>query len=198
VLVIGASCQDGPMDQQCGGDQDGQATAVTLVRLAVTEFDARSPREIQSRRRILAELDRLADPFNRDHDPVHVTGSAIVSGPRGTILHRHKRLGIWLQPGGHIEPGEDPCDAALRETHEETGLLASHPPGGPRLLHLDVHPAGEHFHLDLRYLLLSDDLDPRPPPGESQDVSWFNLDDAVALADAALVDGLTRLAALDT
>ena len=111
------------------------------------------------------------------------------------MLHLHKRAGIWLQPGGHVEPGEAPWDAALRETREETGLPVRHPEAGPELIHLDAHPAGQHVHLDLRYLLLSDDVDPAPPPGESQDVRWFSLPDAIDIADEALIDGLVRLAA---
>ena len=163
-------------------------------RRAVADFDAATPRELRSRARFLAELDRLSDPFNRHADPVHVTGSAIVVGPRGTVLHWHKRVGGWLQPGGHVDPGETPWQAALRETHEETGLQVRHPDGGPRLVHLDVHPAGPHVHLDVRYLLVSDDAEPAPPAGESQQVRWFTLGDAIALADAGLVDGLRRIA----
>lgn len=168
--------------------------SLPAVRRAVSGFDAKTPREILSRQTILAELERLVDPYDRATDPVHLTGSAIVSGPRGTVLHRHKRLGIWIQPGGHIDRGETPADAALRETREETGLPVTHPPSGPYLFHLDAHPAGDHFHLDLRYLVLSDDVDPQPPEGESQDVAWFPLTEAIARADAALVDGLLRLA----
>ena len=164
------------------------------LRRAVTDFDAATAREVRSRAQFLAELDRLSDPFDRNADPVHVTGSAIVVGPRGTVLHRHKRIGGWLQPGGHVDPGETPAQAALRETNEETGLRVRHPDGGPRLVHLDVHPAGPHVHLDLRYLLHSEDAEPAPPPGESQQVRWFSLDDAIAIADAALVDGLRRVA----
>jgi 8-oxo-dGTP pyrophosphatase MutT (NUDIX family) len=165
------------------------------LRRAVAGFDAATPREISSRARFLAELGRLADPFDRDADPVHVTASAIVVGPRGTVLHWHKRIGGWMQPGGHVDAGETPWQAALRETHEETGLAARHPDDGPRLLHLDVHQAGPHVHLDLRYLLHGDDAEPSPPPGESQQVRWFSLADAIAVADAALVDGLRRVAA---
>ena len=164
------------------------------LRRAVADFDAATPREVRSRAQFLAELDRLDDPFDRNADPVHVTGSAIVVGPRGTVLHWHKRIGGWLQPGGHVDPGETPSQAALRETHEETGLRVRHPDGGPRLVHLDVHPAGPHVHLDLRYLLVSEDAEPSPPPGESQQVRWFTFDDAIAVADAALVDGLRRVA----
>ena len=165
------------------------------VRRSIERFEAASQREMASRRRFLAELDRLERPFDREADPVHVTGSAIVTGPRGTVVHLHKRLGMWLQPGGHIDAGETPWDAATRETMEETGLLGRHPAGGPVLFHLDAHPAGDHFHLDLRYLLLCEDLDPSPAAGESQQVRWFGLDEALALADEGLVDGLRRLRA---
>ena len=170
-----------------------QVTAV--LRTAVTEFDAATPREFSSRARFLAELDRLPDPFDRASDPVHVTGSAIVVGPRGTVLHWHKRMGGWMQPGGHVDAGESPWQAALREAREETGLPVRHPDDGPRLVHLDVHPAGPHVHLDVRYLLLGSDAEPSPPAGESQQVRWFSFADAIAVADAALVDGLRRVAA---
>lgn len=167
----------------------------TELRRTVATFDAATARELSSRARFLAELDRLTDPFDRHADPVHVTGSAIVVGPRGTVLHWHKRVGGWLQPGGHVDPGEAPWQAALREAQEETGLRVRHPASGRRLVHLDVHPAGPHVHLDARYLLLADDAEPAPAAGESQRVAWFSFADAIALADAALVDGLRRVAA---
>jgi 8-oxo-dGTP pyrophosphatase MutT (NUDIX family) len=37
-------------------------------------------------------------------------------------MHKHKKLGLWLPPGGHIELDEDPNQAAIREAKEETGL----------------------------------------------------------------------------
>ena len=40
-------------------------------------------------------------------------------------------MGIWLQPGGHIETGEAPEHAAVREVREETGLAVAHPPVTP-------------------------------------------------------------------
>jgi 8-oxo-dGTP pyrophosphatase MutT (NUDIX family) len=166
---------------------------VAVIRAEVAAFAAATEREIASRERFLAELGRLADPFSRDADPVHVTGSGIVAGRRGTVLHWHKRLGGWMQPGGHVDPGEAPWQAAVRETVEETGLPARHPASGPLLIHLDAHPAGAHFHLDLRYLLLSEDVEPSPPQGESQQVRWFPLAEAMEAADDALIDGLVRL-----
>jgi 8-oxo-dGTP pyrophosphatase MutT (NUDIX family) len=174
-----------------GSERPGDVRAEMVA--AVTAFDAVTPREIGSRARFLSELDRLAEPFSRDADPVHVTGSAIVTGRRGTVLHWHKRIGGWMQPGGHVDAGETPWAAALREAREETGLPLRHPDDGPLLLHLDAHPAGPHFHLDLRYLLCGGDDDPAPPPGESQQVRWFGLAEAMDVADEALIDGLHRL-----
>jgi len=170
--------------------------ATELLRDEVSAFVARTPRERSSRATILAELGRLSDPCSRDADPVHVTGSALVLGSRGILLHLHKVIGRWMQPGGHVEPGEHPADAAVREAIEETGVAVHHAPFGPYLVHLDVHDAGPHVHLDLRYLLVGSDDEPTPPPGESQEVRWCSIEEALALADESLVDGVARLADL--
>jgi 8-oxo-dGTP pyrophosphatase MutT (NUDIX family) len=162
-----------------------------IVKEAVEAHKPADGRETRSRDVILAELERLEDPFDESTDPVHLTGSAVVAGPKGTILHLHKRLGIWIQTGGHLQPGELPEEAALRESEEETGLRLTHPPSGPRLLHVDVHAAAKgHTHLDLRYLLLGPDMDPAPPPGESPDVRWFPWEEALEKSDMALSGAL--------
>jgi hypothetical protein len=60
-------------------------------------------------------------------------------------------------------------------------------------LQVDAHDAAlGHFHLDLRYLLVGPDADPQPPPGESPDARWCGWDEAFALADPTLGDGLRR------
>jgi ADP-ribose pyrophosphatase YjhB (NUDIX family) len=38
------------------------------------------------------------------------------------LLLYHAKLGLWLPPGGHVEVGELPDDAAVREVLEETGV----------------------------------------------------------------------------
>ena len=35
----------------------------------------------------------------------------------------HPRLDCWMPPGGHVEPNENPAEAAEREVLEETGLV---------------------------------------------------------------------------
>lgn len=38
------------------------------------------------------------------------------------LLHKHKKHGLWIGIGGHIEEGENPTEALLREVFEETNL----------------------------------------------------------------------------
>jgi 8-oxo-dGTP pyrophosphatase MutT (NUDIX family) len=165
-----------------------------VVHQSVTAHRPVDDREATARLRVLAELERLPTPFLEEADPTHVTASGLVVGARGIVLHLHRRLGRWMQPGGHVDPGETPWRAATRETIEETGLDVTEPSTGPELVHLDVHPAARgHTHLDLRYLLLGSDADPHPPPDESQQVGWFSWSDATALADEGLTGALRAL-----
>jgi 8-oxo-dGTP pyrophosphatase MutT (NUDIX family) len=157
------------------------------LRLFLTHHQPIDEQERVSLAAFIKQLDQLDRPVAEDGGPIHVTSSAVVVGARGVILHKHKRLGIWIQPGGHIDEGERPEDAALREVLEETGLTTTHFDRIPTIVHIDVHAAPKgHTHLDLRYLLRGPDADPQPPEGESPDVAWFSFEDALAIADPGL------------
>lgn len=109
--------------------------------------------------RVIALLLGDGDPFDRDVTaPGHVTASAFVLHPAGDrlLLVLHRKLRRWLQPGGHVEPGDASVwDAALREVEEETGLTATLVGSGP--FDVDVHVVGhggdQHEHFDVRFLV---------------------------------------------
>ena len=54
----------------------------------------------------------------------HFTVTGFVVDRGRAMLHWHPKLALWLPPGGHIDPDEDPVQAVLREVLEETGITA--------------------------------------------------------------------------
>jgi 8-oxo-dGTP pyrophosphatase MutT (NUDIX family) len=168
---------------------------VSAERLRV-ELLGLTPVDEREAASIALTLERLTwpgNPFSETENDHHVTASAFVVSSRGVILHRHRRLGIWVQPGGHVDDGESPEEACVRETREETGLEVRHLVP-PRLFHVDVHPGPKgHTHYDLRYVVLSDPRDPTPPDHESPEVYWFSFEEAPTRAEATLSAALVQL-----
>jgi 8-oxo-dGTP pyrophosphatase MutT (NUDIX family) len=90
----------------------------------------------------------------------HVTAATVLVDEHGDVLHiRHKTLGKWLIPGGHLEAGDASlAAAALRELAEETAVTDID--GEMELIDIDVHPIpanprrgeGAHHHFDFRFL----------------------------------------------
>lgn len=166
-----------------GGNMVGDSRISVLLQ-SLTEWNPPNERAARSRAGMLELLQTSDGPFDRDYDVHHFTASGMVVSDRGFLLHKHKLSGDWLQPGGHIDSGEWPWEAAVRETLEETGVVANHPEGGPLLLGVDIHvTVKNHVHYDLEYLLTSSGEDPNPPAGESPEVGWFSSEEALRMTD---------------
>ena len=73
-----------------------------------------------------SELLQHPGAYHRDHLPGHITGSAWVVNPASSkvLLHHHRNLDKWLQPGGHTDGDANVLSVAMRELEEETGLTA--------------------------------------------------------------------------
>ena len=141
-----------------------------------------------------------ADPgcFLRSNILGHLTGSALVVNPSLTkvLLTHHKKLGMWLQLGGHADGHHLIHEVAMTEAREESGLTNlsylnysadlfknsafSH----PLPFDLDRHliPANsrdpQHYHYDVRYLIVATSEALPVVSEESHDVRWFTFDEA--------------------
>ncbi len=162
--------------------------------------DAREEESLAWIRRFVAAP---ADPFARENPEGHVTASAILARPDGSefLLLYHRKLGRWLQPGGHVEYSDASAfDAALREAREETGIADFATPLERAILDVDVHaiPARgkdpAHHHFDVRYLLTtSAEIDRQAAEDSERPMKWRRLEEArEAGADASLMRALEK------
>ena len=114
--------------------------------------------------------------LTRATTPAHVTASAVVLSPDGlrTCLILHRKVGLWLQPGGHLEEGDATiADAAAREVAEETGLTGT-VLGRPARIHRHRAPCAPgvvDWHLDVQHVLVAEGT-PRPSD-ETPRVAWW-------------------------
>jgi len=132
----------------------------------------------------------------------HTVSCFIVKrNPRTVLFHKHKVLGIWLQPGGHIELDEHPWSTVSHELEEETGYNLSQlevlqvAPVIPGLTET-IHPTpisfrshefpgakSTHYHTDAAFGFVAND-DPKGEPGEGEStvLHWFTADELEQLS----------------
>jgi len=172
------------------------------LRRLLSAHDPADATEAAHRQAMLDLCDAPGDPFARDHwDPGHFTASAFVLAPDApeVLLVFHGKLHRWLQPGGHVEPGDaDIVAAALREVDEETGLQDVQVVG-EGLFDVDVHvipPRGAapaHRHFDARILLRASTRE-HVAGSDARAARWVPLREVNAIeSDASVMRAVTRL-----
>lgn len=177
----------------------------------LARYAARYPAEQGVAARVSQLVRARADCLERVCLPGHITGSAwVVSHDRKRILLvHHRKLGRWLQPGGHADGQAAVEQVALREAIEESGIadLRLAPLGPePTPLDVDVHliPARfdaqgrqtepEHEHHDIRFLVLAGHADAPQVSEESHAVAWFTPDEVRQLTQEESVLRMLRKA----
>jgi len=138
------------------------------------------------------------DPFRRERIAGHFTASAwlVDRGGMRTLLTHHRKLGLWLQLGGHCDGERDLAVAALKEAQEESGI------GGlkiePELFDLERHWIPEHkgvqahWHYDARFVVRAGVDEAFSVSDESHDLA--SRDIAMLAADEAADPSVRRMA----
>lgn len=135
---------------------------------------------------MLAEIIRFveAEPacFERSCLSGHLTGSAWIvdAGRTRTLLTHHRKLGKWLQLGGHADGETDIKTVAMNEAREESGLtrLAF---VSEAIYDVDRHWIPErkgvpaHWHYDLRFMIEADPAEPFVVSEESHNLAWIEI-----------------------
>ncbi|MFB8387668.1 NUDIX hydrolase [Microbacterium sp. NPDC055910] len=129
---------------------------------------------------------------------MRVAAYAIIVDPDDRVLLAHwieGRRAAWTLPGGGLESGENPEDAARREVHEETGyhvaldgLLGIHSRVIPARRRLSTSSSPLHtLRIVYRAHIIGGEL--RNEVGGSTDrAEWFPLADVPSLQHVKLVD----------
>lgn len=127
----------------------------------------------------------------------HFTASALIINREGrALLVNHKKLGVWLYPGGHLETNETPDETVIREVKEETNLdveivsdkdenladseanvFVLHQPY--TILCEKIKSDLEHYHIDLVYRceIISENHNKIINDFKKKEISFFGLDD---------------------
>lgn len=147
----------------------------------LTGWSAPSDAQEAVRQEYLAHLDAHEEATAKSGPPAHFTASCLVvdAAREHVLLTLHKKVGRWLQFGGHLEAGDETVAAgALREALEESGLPTAELTLLPGPAQLDRHALGSGFsrcteHLDLRWIAVAAPGARPVVSEESEDVAWW-------------------------
>ena len=147
-------------------------------------------------------ISSIPDMAPHIHEKIDFTASTYIVFSGKVLLHKHKVLGIWLPPGGHIELEEDPNEAAIREAKEETGLdveligekktystsFSARDLIPPRFLNRHYFDeTRKHEHVDLAYFARAKSDNAHPEEGGGE-IRWFSKEELEQNDEGVLPD----------
>ena len=127
--------------------------------------------------------------------PKHVVSYFLLRDPAdgSVLLVDHRKAGLWLPTGGHVDPGEDPVETVKREAGEELGIdavFAEEPPAPSFITVTETTGPVEQRHTDvsLWFLLVGSRTQALiPDMREFASVRWWTPGE-VSAADATRFD----------
>lgn len=153
-------------------------------RLILNLLEHYKPESVHEEEALMACLDFVnthSDCFLRSNLGGHITASCWLLSPDEShvLLTHHKKIGQWLQLGGHADGDEDILRVALKEAEEESGIEGIKALK-PDVFDLDIHPIATHhdvpahLHYDLRFVLKAPSLDYQVS-NESHALKWCHI-----------------------
>ena len=135
------------------------------------------------------------NPFSRKNQEGHITASGLVIKDDKVLLIFHPYIKRWFQPGGHIEEGDSPIEAAIREVYEETGYFCELDSDNQDPIDIDIHEIpenpkkseGAHLHIDLLYRLR---VLRQEKSVEDIEFQWFSFGDVESIRIQRALDKL--------
>lgn len=153
------------------------------------KYKAYNPNEENARLEFINFLENQTNCFSRQNKKGHVTsGGFVVDGAGNILLNHHKKLGRWVQFGGHADGSQDCMQVAKREVFEETGIqnlrLAKTEIFNVAVVEIPPNPkTGEeaHLHYDINFLFIAPAHEFKIS-SESLDIKWVSVREARKLA----------------
>ncbi len=176
-------------------DPERESVRSTLIKYIPADVG-----QAGTRVQMLSFLMDHPEALQRTCEEGHLTASALVIRAEGEcgLLTLHRKLGRWLQVGGHCDGDGNLAAVALREAVEESGVEDLEV--DPRPIDLDMHriPAHkgepEHWHLDTRFLAYAPPRAKLRMSDESLDLRWVGVDELRAIDTDESVRRLFRIA----
>ncbi len=173
------------------------------IRALVVEIEASDAQETDDLAATLEWIDSGADLYRTAKPatpPVHLVAYSVLTDPdrEAVFLVDHRDAGLWLPPGGHIEPGEPAAGAATREILEELSICPQfHPAAGPKPVMLTItQTVGRsvpHTDISLWFAFSGSESEPmQPDPGEFRETRWWRLDEVRHGPDTRFEPNLPR------
>ena len=174
-------------------------TSTDGQRKLLMDYLRRWPAEASTVDLFLELLANAENPFLRERLAGHFTASAWLVDGRGAcvLLTHHRKLGLWLQLGGHADGEEDFATVAMTEAREESGLdeLSI---DDESIFDLDRHwipghkgvPA--HWHYDVRFVVRAGGSEHFVVSDESHALAWRDI--ASLVDDEGADTSLRRMA----